>query len=270
MFTSLSPALLETAKANRVSPIDAGAIHRIVRMTDDTTIAKRYLSLPGSWHTLSTNQRMAIHLGLLGAAVLFVYYRTFNWLLQVWWTQDAYSHGFLIPLIASYLVWVKRDHLAQLPQRPNLAKGGLLLFVSTIMLLAGRAGGSVLLEAISLLILLPGIVLFIWGSGHLRALMLPLGYLQFMIPWTGHILRAGCLGHSNFCRHALPLSSCRQWGISVFREATVSSVPSRDNRGRPKTAAVSASFIRFSLFPSPSFTSRNAHGGGRRVSSRVA
>ena len=193
-------------------------------MNGDTTMAKRSLPLPGSWHTLSTNQRMTIHLGFLGAAVLFVHYRTFDWLLQSWWKDPNYSHGFLIPLISSYLVWIKRDDLAQLPRRPNLAMGGLLLLVSAILHLVGRAGGSVLFEAISLLILLPGIVLSIWGPGHLRALMLPLGYLQFMIPWTDEFLAQVSL--------PLQLLTARfgslllqAMGFSVLREATSLQLP---------------------------------------------
>ena len=181
-------------------------------MAADTTTVKGSLSFFGSWRTLSTNRRMVIHLGLLGAAVLFVYYRTFYWLIQVWWTQDTYSHGFLIPPIASYLVWIKRDHLAQLPRRPSLAKGGVLLLVSALLLSAGRAGGYVLLEAISLLILLPGIVLSIWGSGPSSNAHTPPGLPPVHDSRGRNHSSLGFLGHSSFCRHALPPCSCRQWG----------------------------------------------------------
>ncbi len=193
-------------------------------MNTDTTMAKRYLPLPGFWHTLSTNQRVTIHLCFLGAAVLLVYYRTFDWLVQSWWNGPYYSHGFLIPLISSYLIWIRRDGLAQLPRRPNLAMGGVLLLVSAILLLAGRAGGYVLLEAISLLILLPGIVLSIWGPGHLRALMLPLGYLQFMIPWTNEFRVQASLPLQLLAAHLGSLL-LQTMGFSVFREGTYLQLP---------------------------------------------
>jgi len=194
-------------------------MHWIVRMNTDAMMAKRYLALPGSRHALSTTQWTIIHISLLGTAVLFVHYRTFDWLLQIWSNQARYSHGCLIPLVASYLIWIKRDHLAQLPRRSNLAMGGLLLLLSAFLLLAGRAGGFVLVEAVSLLILLPGIVLFIWGLGHLQALMLPLIYLQFMIPWTEEVISQASWPFQLFSARLGSLL-LRAMGFSVFRDAT--------------------------------------------------
>ncbi len=193
-------------------------------MNADTTMAKKYLPFPGSWNTQWTNQRTVLHLGLLGAAVLFLYFRTFNWLIQVWWTHPRYSHGFLVPLIAGYLVWIKRDHLSQLPRRPNPAMSGLLLFVSGILLLVGRSGGYILFEAASLPILLPGIVLFIWGPGHLRALMLPLVYLQFMIPWMEELIARVSLPFQLFSAR-LGSNLLQAIGFSVLREGTVLQLP---------------------------------------------
>jgi EpsI family protein len=130
----------------------------------------------------------------------------------------------LIPLIAFYLGWIKRDQLAQLPRRPNLAMGGLLLLFSTILLVAGRAGGFVLAEAISLLILLPGIVLSIWGPGHLRALILPLAYLQFMIPWTEEFITQAAWPFQLFSARLGSLL-LEAMGFPVFREATYLQLP---------------------------------------------
>lgn len=193
-------------------------------MNADTTTAKRYLPFPGSWPALWSHQRITIHLGLLGAAILFVYYRTFDWLLYIWWTHPRYSHGFLVPLIAAYLVWIKRDYLLQLPRRPNLPMGGLLLSISAILLLVGRAGGYPLFEAISLPILLPGIVLSIWGPAHLRAVMLPLIYLQFMIPWMEELIARVSLPFQLLSAR-LGAILLQAIGFSVLRERTVLQLP---------------------------------------------
>jgi len=45
------------------------------------------------------------------------------------------------------------------------------------------------LEVVSLYFILPGIILFLWGWSMLRALVFPLFYLQFMIPWTDGLLQ---------------------------------------------------------------------------------
>jgi EpsI family protein len=188
-------------------------------MNADTTMANRYLAIPELWHTLPTKHRTRIHFCLLAGVVLFVHYRTFVWLLQIWWELSKYSHGFLIPLIASYLIWIKRDQLARLPRRPHLATGALFLLVSAILLLAGRAGGFILLEAISFLILLPGIVLSVWGPGHLRALILPLAYLQFMVPWMEELIARASWSFQLFSAYLASLL-LQAIGFSVFREST--------------------------------------------------
>ncbi|MBI5575484.1 MAG: archaeosortase/exosortase family protein, partial [Deltaproteobacteria bacterium] len=42
--------------------------------------------------------------------------------------------------------------------------------------------------SLSLLILLPGMILFVWGWEYLKPLALPLAYLQFMIPWMDEFI----------------------------------------------------------------------------------
>ena len=125
----------------------------------------------------------------LGAtACILLYYNAFRWLLGIWWEQKAYSHGFLVPIISFFLVWIRRKQLAHLPVRPCPLLGGVVLLVSAIFLLAGRAGALSLAEAVSLLIFLPGLVLFLLGRDFLRALALPLAYLQFMVPWLEELI----------------------------------------------------------------------------------
>ena len=130
----------------------------------------------------------ALGLCLVGLAVGIVYYPTLAWLVWTWWDTNAYSHGFLIPLISLFLAWEARGRLAQLAPQPALWGGSTLLAISAALLLAGRFGGLMLFEAISLIVLLPGLVVLIWGWRHLRVLALPLAYLQFTIPWMDPII----------------------------------------------------------------------------------
>jgi EpsI family protein len=134
------------------------------------------------------NKGMFILSGLFGLAIILLYRSTFVWLIGIWWNDKESSHGFLIPFVALYLVWIKRDHLKRLEVRPRPFAGGLVLLSAGVLLLAGRAGAFVLAEGISFLVMLPGVVLFVWGWNHLRALALPLAYLQFMVPWMDEFI----------------------------------------------------------------------------------
>jgi EpsI family protein len=128
--------------------------------------------------------RLILPLAGLGVALGLLYYPTFKWLVtQVWWRDKEYSHGFLVPFIAAYLAWVRRDYLASLAARPAPLAGGAVILFSAALLFTGHAGAFTLAESVSFLLVLPGIVLFLWGWTHLKAVALPLAYLQFMVPW---------------------------------------------------------------------------------------
>ncbi len=119
---------------------------------------------------------------------LFLYFPALLFLVKVWWGRPEYSHGFLIPFISLYFIWLKRAEWARLSPRPNLVFGGGTVLLAALILLVGRAGGVALLEAISLVIMIAGLVLLVAGWTHLRIALFPIGYLFFMLPLTDEIM----------------------------------------------------------------------------------
>jgi exosortase len=118
---------------------------------------------------------------LLVAGLGLVYWRVFGGLLDAWAHDGNYSHGFLIIPIALYLVWERRKRLAAIPPSPSVL--GLALFAFGILvLLAGVLGSELFLTRVSLLFALAGMVVFVLGWKHLRALTFPLAFLLLMIP----------------------------------------------------------------------------------------
>ncbi len=116
---------------------------------------------------------------LLGLAL--VYWRVFAKLIYDWGHDDNYSHGFLIIPIALYFVWERRARLMALEIRP--AWVGLVVFAGGIVvLIAGLLGAELFLSRISLLGVLGGAILFLFGWRHLQALIFPLAFLLLMIP----------------------------------------------------------------------------------------
>lgn len=126
-----------------------------------------------------------ISLVLIGLAVLF-YRHTFSWLYDEWTVggvlnrDNPYGHGFLIPLIAAFIVWTRREHFKE---RHPSAFGVLVLILGAIAYLVGfYILDSRALVALSLPIVLGGIVLSFWGWRTARAMAFPLFFLLFMIP----------------------------------------------------------------------------------------
>src|SRR5712672_3117908 len=119
--------------------------------------------------------------GLLILGIALVYWQVLRKLVDDWANDGNYSHGFLIVPIALYLVWERRAKLQQITLRPTAF--GLVVFVGSIfVLLAGLLGAELFLTRISLLGVLIGIILFLLGWAHLRALAFPLAFLLLMIP----------------------------------------------------------------------------------------
>jgi exosortase A len=113
--------------------------------------------------------------------MVVVYLPMLRKLVYDWGHDDNYSHGFLIVPIAAYLVWERRDEL--LAARPSPSTLGLVVVaVSLMMLVAGQLGAELFLTRISLIGVLAGAVLFLYGWEHLRVVWFPLAFLLLMIP----------------------------------------------------------------------------------------
>jgi exosortase len=117
-------------------------------------------------------------LGLL-ALCAWVYWPAFAQLFRAWKTAE-YSHGFLVPLFAAYLLY-RRASLAPTSVRGQWW-GLLLLLLGGGMLLGGAALGIDYLEATSLLPCLAGLAVLFGGWPALRWVWPGVAFLLFMIP----------------------------------------------------------------------------------------
>jgi exosortase len=102
-------------------------------------------------------------------------------LAQDWAHDDNYSHGFLIIPIALYFVWERRHRLASLTPVPSLI-GLPVVAAGLMMLLGGLLGAELFLPRLSLVVVLAGVLLFLFGWRICRVLALPLAFLVLMIP----------------------------------------------------------------------------------------
>jgi exosortase len=118
----------------------------------------------------------------LMAGIWLLYFPAFRWMFNHWLTDKLYSHGFIVPFISFYLVWLKRDQFLFLKHHPQYFWGSLMILICAVILWIGRASAIIQLESISLLLMLPALILFILGWRWLACLWMPLGYLLFMVP----------------------------------------------------------------------------------------
>jgi exosortase len=127
------------------------------------------------------NKTIAALIVLLAGSFAFLYQHVIARLVNDWYVDDNYSHGFLIVPIALYFVWERRKKLKEALREPS-AWGILVVLGSLASLLAGILGSELFLTRISILGTIAGIILFLLGWNHLKILLLPIAFLILMIP----------------------------------------------------------------------------------------
>ncbi len=161
-----------------------------------------------------------IKISVISVLLLIAYIPAFTWMYARWSARDTYySHGFLVPFIAGFLVWQKRKILAAIPVKtasigwPVLFTGLAIHGLSTIWNVGFTSG-------FSLLVTITGIILVLGGKEYLRHLWFPIVFLAFMIP-----LPETAIANSSFRLKifAAQVSAflVRHMGIPVIREGSL-------------------------------------------------
>ncbi len=100
-----------------------------------------------------------------------------TWIYYQWVSGDGdFSHGWLMPLITFYGIWIKRDDIATAPKRTNpygalVVAGALLIHIAAYRIQQPR------ISLVAMVFLLWGSVLFAYGWQVARHLLFPAGYM---------------------------------------------------------------------------------------------
>ena len=112
---------------------------------------------------------------------LIAYWAPLRGLWHVWTTNEDYSYGPLIPLVSLYLIWDRRAELSRL-HPAGCWRFFLPLCAMLALSLYGVLGSSGNIALPSLPVLTFLLTGFCFGPALARRLLLPLGFLIFMVP----------------------------------------------------------------------------------------
>jgi exosortase len=178
---------------------------------DDTSVSSRLAWLPYA--------AIAILLAIL-------YYRVAVKLVYDWYTIPDYSHGFLVPLFAAFLVWDKRKVLSATPIQQTWAGITLVVF-SIAVLILGVYGVELFTARMSFVMLLTGLIWTFFGWAMVRALQFPLLVLILAIPFPAIVFNQITfplqLLASKIASDILPLL-----GVPTLHEGNVIKLPIMD------------------------------------------
>ncbi|MFC2061043.1 exosortase [Elusimicrobiota bacterium] len=116
------------------------------------------------------------------AVIALLYRHTFIWLYQRYISADSYySHGFIIPLISVYLIWLKRDEIKKMNSEYSFW-GLILILCSLIIHFLGMVAGVFFVSGFSMFFLIIGLSFYMHGKKITLKILFPLVLLIFMFP----------------------------------------------------------------------------------------
>jgi exosortase len=206
--------------------------YNVLRMTGSTQ-AEPYPPKPivggeergpfGSNEAAGTAKYSWLPYAIIATLLIAIYYRIAGKLVYDWYTIPDYSHGFLVPLFAGYLIWDKREALSAIPARPTW-RGVALIVFAIILLILGVYGVELFTSRMSFIFLMGGLVWTFFGGKMLRELRFPLLVLILAIPIPAiifnHITFPLQLLASRIASDILPFL-----GVPVLQEGNVIQLP---------------------------------------------
>jgi len=153
------------------------------------------------------------------ALVVWTYGTTYVSVVQKWISDTAFSHGFLVLPIAIWLAWRKREELAHVGFRPS-AIGIPAVLLCTAGWVIGRGTGVLVIEQFSAVAMIPALVVAALGLPAARVLIMPLGFLLFLVPFGRGLVPFLMHATADFSTLLLKWS-----GVPVFRTYMQISIP---------------------------------------------
>lgn len=135
------------------------------------------------------------------------------------WGRDDYSHGPFIPLISAFLVWQRRQKLAEIDFSGSWW-GMMMILPALLLFAAGNLATLYVLSHLSLWLMIVGLVLSFFGTKALRELAFPLAYLLTAIPMP-IFLYNGLSARLQLWSSALGVGVLQSISVTAFREGNV-------------------------------------------------
>jgi exosortase len=166
------------------------------------------------------------HLGSLLVAVALAFLCWPVW--RTWWVEwnDAHGyfvHGPVVPVLVAVVVWLRWATWASIPKRTRPI--GFLVVAAGLYLLAlGQWVSLYALGSLGVILVVPGVILALYGSRALRAALPVLGFLLFLVPMPTDVIEP--VSFPLQMKSAVWASDLLRWaGLHVFRRGAVIDLP---------------------------------------------
>jgi len=156
---------------------------------------------------------------ILVALIAVLYTSVLVDLAHDWWTEPSFSQGLLIPPLALYVAWMRRNLTLSQPVAPG-NRGLWMIGFSCLVFLLGKLSAEFFLPRMSFVLLLAGLTWTFWGYERLRTLAFPLVLMATMVPLPSIFYNAIAAPLQLFASD-VSTSLAQLLGIAVYRDGNV-------------------------------------------------
>jgi len=140
------------------------------------------------------------------------------------WNEDAdYSHGYFIPVLAGFMAWMQRDRLRQALKKPSNVGLGIVA-LGLVQFIVAWVGSEYFLQGTSMIVVIFGSVLFLWGWKVALLCLVPIMYLVFMVPLPAIIWNKLAFPLALFASK-ISADAVSAMGLTILREGNILTLP---------------------------------------------
>jgi len=163
-------------------------------------------------------------LAWFAALLILTFAPTLKDLVFEWIDNEDMGHGFFVPLVSGYIIWLLRDQL-KFPAKPCFA-GLLLVLYAGFQYFAAVLGVELFLARTAFVFCLTGMALYLAGWENFKILRFPLFLLLFMVPLPAIIFSQITFPLQIFASQVAEVT-LGLLGIPVLREGNILELPSQ-------------------------------------------
>jgi len=168
-------------------------------------------------------RKYRIGIALLAICAGAAYWPVGERLVAQWYIDPNYSHGFFVPLIACWFLYRDWEGVKGCSVEPSLT-GLAVMLAATAMLVMGFLSTEYFTMRFSFVVMLAGVVLYLFGRGVFGRMRLPILYLLLMIPIPYIVYDAAAFPLKLLVANA-SVSALKLAGMTVVREGNIIMFP---------------------------------------------
>lgn len=166
-----------------------------------------------------SSRSIYVLLAVTSALLLGGYWDTIGDMVHRWDTKEEYGYGYMIPMITAFLVWQRKNEIAQTGFQPTWL-GVVVVVLSAMLFFLGAVATTHTVSQYAMVLMIMGVAYTMMGWRAFKLVAAPLAILLFMVPLPPFIFN-NLSGKLQLISSELGVAVIRLFDISVNLEGNV-------------------------------------------------